>query len=277
MTRWLAALVFVGASVGLALAPARAVRAPVLLRRYGKAAKTITPLSTLASQDVATSWYTFNQTSGNLVNQAGDSTYDLSVDSSVVRSVSGPVAPYLVGMHVPGTNGSGVSPYGHIEGQRSSMNGHSLVSCEAVLKLGTVAANSTLLDGEWTIGVARMSMDYSGASVPRGDIINGFFAFTGAMSPTGWHHYVWTTDGSTQKMYYDGSLANSSGVGGGSNDGTGNNARVAIGGLESVTDGASAANTNNKDTYWAFLAYYVGTTLTQAQVSSHFAASGCPA
>lgn len=156
-------------------------------------------LLTTAVNDGASAVWLFSEASGNVVNQKGNTAYDLIVDANTItRGITSPVPAHLKGMANSGANGAGSPNYGNIYGVRPSYNGLNKYALEMVVKVPSYPGASRYaaeMRGGGGITLAAMSINAAGTVTcsidPRGG--NNSATLASAIN-TSWHHVLFGLD-----------------------------------------------------------------------------------
>jgi hypothetical protein len=219
--------------------------------------------------------YTFEESSGSIINRQGDPAFDIaSVDAQVTRGLAAPGAPDLKAYGFIETSQAPL-PFGHAQGPRVNQNGWTRVTHEIVCRVPTLAQNNKwVVHGSW-VGVSGLF----GLSNDANNDLNTFLLLTGGYFQvlvnsrnykSGWHHYVFLYTGTNYQGYVD-AVQDFNIVttipGSFSDDPDQADRIIAFGGVQ-----GSGANNCNCDI--AFYAMYPNLALNQTQITAHKLASG---
>lgn len=235
---------------------------------------TLVDLPTLAIADGATFGYKFNENSGNLIDFVSGA-INLNVDAVVTRQIAAACPLDKLAYQFTGAAGGGAPAFGHCQNTgRPTLAGATAVTYEAIVKSTNPGANQGWIGAD-RIGVVSMfGLGTDGAGDVAGYIIGAGgqtlkIVANGAGIPAGYNHYIWLNNGTRMKTYLNGTLVND------------------VASAISTPDGANptdrsmqiAGSFNTAGSTLCFVDYfaaYYNVALTQAQITAHFNASGCP-
>ena len=200
---------------------------------------------------------------------------NLNVDAVVTRQVAAACPLDKLAYQFTGAAGGGAPAFGHVQNTgRPSVNGITAVTYEAIVKKVSTGVNLVWIGGDWIGVVGILGLGTDAAGDVAGYIAGGGgqtqkFVAGGTGIPAGYNHYIWLNTGTRMKTYLNGVLVNDvASVVGNSDDAAGAN--------RSIQFGHAWNSAGSDQSIVDFFAAYHNVALTQAQITAHFNASGCP-